>query len=261
MPRKRKAAVLKENDEAEEILPAAKKGRVTRSLSRRGRKNSSVKEMKRKSSDVMMDDTPPPAAKNQKVKGSEVEQIFSNFCGKSELLCDDEKKGITNYLKSMDIDPEDPAPLGLAWHLKAKSFGEFTRQEFLDGWKANGVTTAAKMKTALKEVVKSMNDKSSFQPIYGWLFNYCAGTEKKTLDLDFAMDVWAVILPPHFPLLQQFLDFLTTQKNKHVTKDLWDQTLEFAREVRSDLSNFDDSGAWPSVIDNFVEYVRTKKKK
>jgi len=50
---------------------------------------------------------------------------------------------------------------------------------------------------------------------------------------------------------------------KAVSRDVWDQCLEFSREIRSDLSNWEDDGAWPGIIDEFVEFVNkdTGKKK
>jgi len=51
---------------------------------------------------------------------------------------------------------------------------------------------------------------------------------------------------------------------KAVSRDVWDQCLEFSREIKPDLSNWEDDGAWPVIIDEFVEFVNTdggKKKK
>lgn len=46
------------------------------------------------------------------------------------------------------------------------------------------------------------------------------------------------------------------RKQKSVSYDLWKMSYEFARDVKSDLSNFEDDGAWPALIDDFVCSLR-----
>lgn len=49
------------------------------------------------------------------------------------------------------------------------------------------------------------------------------------------------------------------QKNKAVSKDTWALLVDFARSIDKDFKEYDEDGAWPSMIDDFVEYVREKK--
>lgn len=41
---------------------------------------------------------------------------------------------------------------------------------------------------------------------------------------------------------------------KAITKDTWFQLFEFAKQFGDDLSNYDENGAWPYLIDEFVEW-------
>ncbi|KAL0009448.1 hypothetical protein SO802_010950 [Lithocarpus litseifolius] len=43
--------------------------------------------------------------------------------------------------------------------------------------------------------------------------------------------------------------------NKAISRDTWSQLLEFARSVDPALTNYDADGAWPYLIDEFVEYL------
>lgn len=47
-----------------------------------------------------------------------------------------------------------------------------------------------------------------------------------------------------------------------MNKDMWNQTLEFAiQSVRDEsLSFWNEDGAWPSVIDDFVTWLKANEK-
>ena len=51
--------------------------------------------------------------------------------------------------------------------------------------------------------------------------------------------------------------FLTSASHVQViSKDTWSQFLEFTREIDPKFANHDFEAAWPSVIDEFVAWVR-----
>jgi DCN1-like protein 4/5 len=55
------------------------------------------------------------------------------------------------------------------------------------------------------------------------------------------------------------LAFLTERSVKAVTKDVWDMLLAFSTTIDDDMSNFDEDGAWPVLLDEFVEWFREKQ--
>lgn len=59
------------------------------------------------------------------------------------------------------------------------------------------------------------------------------------------------------PFLAAFTDFLNGNESvTHVTQDQFCQFLEFSLRVKPDLSDYDDSAAWPLLFDDFVEHQR-----
>lgn len=61
--------------------------------------------------------------------------------------------------------------------------------------------------------------------------------------------------------LDLWVEFLNAKWTKTVNKDMWNQTLEFFLKSKDDeaMSFWSEDGAWPSVIDDFVVWVREKR--
>lgn len=78
-------------------------------------------------------------------------------------------------------------------------------------------------------------------------------TAKAMLNLLLNLPVRPWPLHPHF---QQFLD---ESKYKVINKDQWCNILEFSRSVNPDLKNYDEDGAWPVLLDEFVDWVRRRR--
>ena len=76
----------------------------------------------------------------------------------------------------------------------------------------------------------------------------------RTLPTEVALQMWTLVLGgERFSRLARWTAFLEKEGVRAVTKDVWDMLLTFATDVETDLSNYDDDGAWPVLIDDFVE--------
>jgi DCN1-like protein 1/2 len=47
--------------------------------------------------------------------------------------------------------------------------------------------------------------------------------------------------------------------DKVMPRDAWNLLLDFCLSYDEDLSSYDEGGAWPVLIDDFVEYARSTK--
>lgn len=48
-----------------------------------------------------------------------------------------------------------------------------------------------------------------------------------------------------WPLVEAWCEFLQKHHNRAISRDTWVQLFEFARAIKPDFSNFDESAAWP----------------
>lgn len=80
---------------------------------------------------------------------------------------------------------------------------------------------------------------------------------QRILPVDTAIVLWKLVFNVREPLiLERWLTFLESQDSiRGIPKDTWNMFLNFAESVyNGDLSNYDDTEAWPSIFDDFVEY-------
>lgn len=65
---------------------------------------------------------------------------------------------------------------------------------------------------------------------------------------------------PNRPYVQDFINFLNEKEIAYISLDLWKMFFQFSNQFADSLEKFDEDGAWPTQIDEFVKYLREKGK-
>ncbi|GAA0153365.1 ubiquitin-protein ligase [Lithospermum erythrorhizon] len=164
--------------------------------------------------------------------------------------------GITLFCSDLQVDPQDIVMLVISWHMKASTMCEFSKQEFIGGLQSIGIDSLEKFTEKLPFLGSELKDEQKFREIYNFAFGWAKEKGQKSLALDTAIGMWQLLFAEkQWPLVDHWCQFLQERHNKAISRDTWSQLLEFARAINPALTNYDPEGAWPYLIDEFVEYL------
>ena len=201
----------------------------------------------------------PPASASKKAGKAEAE--FKRLADKEERLGFEELEALCGEL---GIDASaDPAILVVLYAMGVKNLSEgVSREQFVAGMVNLDCDTVAALKAKLEAQRAKLQSDAFFTPFWTWAYVFNCAEGQKSLTLDVAKGLTKMLLrAERFPLIAEWSAFLDQAGPKTaVSKDTWALLLDFGRKVRPDLSNYDaDMGAWPSVIDDFCEWLVRKR--
>ncbi|KAK8786465.1 hypothetical protein V5799_023758 [Amblyomma americanum] len=164
-------------------------------------------------------------------------------------------EGIVRLCDDLGVRPEEFRVLLLAWKFGAQQMCRFTRDEFLSGCRALRADSVSAIQARFPELVSEAREPTRFRDLYRFTFRFGLETGQRTLPTDMAAQLWRLVFslePP--PVLERWLAFLESHPEvRGITSDTWNMFLHFAETAGRDLSTYDDSEAWPSLFDDFVE--------
>ncbi|MBW0516168.1 hypothetical protein O181_055883 [Austropuccinia psidii MF-1] len=192
-----------------------------------------------------------------------------------------EMVGLLGYLGSLNLTPEDPKVLCLCHLLHAPRLGLLERSAFVKQWTSlllsHNQTPSSSIQSTRDMVrfqTKAINDLDSrlkselsyFQEVYRFIFDFGRDEGQKSLALDTAIAFWEMVLPltPCLdwsifkPQYLQWWTELLRSRNKSVSRDTWNLFLDFIIQVEDRFENYDEGGAWPSLIDDYVAASKEK---
>ncbi|XP_053607829.1 DCN1-like protein 3 [Plodia interpunctella] len=192
-----------------------------------------------------------------RVSDSKINQLFDQY--KDSLEDAILAEGIENLCNDLQLNPDDFKVLVLAWKLNASQMCRFTKIEFIQGLKSMKTDSIKGIQQKLNEITSELKtDSEHFKDLYRFSFKFGldVSTGQRILPTDIAVVLWRLVFTINEPpILDRWLNYL--EKNNHIRgipKDTWYMFLNFCEFVGNDLSMYDDTEAWPSLFDDFVEY-------
>jgi DCN1-like protein 1/2 len=180
-------------------------------------------------------------------------------------------EGTSTLLGDIQIGLDDVGALIFSEIVQSPSLGRITREGFVDGLTEVGVDSLPRLRNVVLQRRSALpTDRDLFKSVYNHTFTLALAQGAKTLPLEMAIEFWRMLFTaPAYewktastPWLDWWLEFQQAKKTKAVNKDLWKQTLNFAEATMKDdsLSFWNEESSWPSVIDEFVEWVKEEKR-
>ncbi|ODM95401.1 DCN1-like protein 3 [Orchesella cincta] len=168
-------------------------------------------------------------------------------------------EGIEKLCKDLEVKPEDFKVLVLAWKFGAEQMCRFTREEFYRGMKELKTDNVKGIQARLPDcVAEVLSDSTMFKDLYRFAFRFGLDNElgQRILPVEMATSLWRVVFSQREPpLLERWICFLDAHHHiRGIPRDTWNMFLNFVETVDNDLSSYDDTEAWPSLFDDFVEY-------
>lgn len=171
-----------------------------------------------------------------------------------------EPDGIERFCADINVDPSDRKVLLLAWKMRAKRMGYFSRDEFHSGLVALKAANITAVQRALPSLEAEVDcNPEAYRDFCTFAFKYClTEVSQKLIDIDTAVTMLGIVMPQE-PLRPKFCEFLKEQTDyKVINYDQWTSFLRFSQEVAPDFSNFKEEDAWPILLDSFVDWSKER---
>ncbi|KAI0297872.1 defective in Cullin neddylation protein 1 [Multifurca ochricompacta] len=204
--------------------------------------------------------------------------------------------GTLNLCNDLAVDPEDVVLLAVAYELQSPAVGRWKKSGWVQGWKGLGVDSLEGMKGALPRLRKKLgSDPDYFRRVYLYTFDFARSEGQRSLGIEIALDFWSLLLPHGLKggalrpqdhsgedddssilmkadgddngsgegrwseeHTQLWYDFLNERNIKGISKDTWAMFLAFLRTIDAKFETYDMEAAWPSTLDDFVEWTRER---
>lgn len=158
----------------------------------------------------------------------------------------------------------------LSW---SKMTDPITSEQFLSTWFMQGCSHIKEMKMFLAELDHRLyHDPTYFVEIYNYTFNLILEEKAKQLDTPIAIEYWKIfLLQPKEPIpimvdsdmVRMWIKFLQDERKDSITADCWHMIMQFFQRYptyKELTTTYDETAAWPYIIDEFYEYLEDEGK-
>lgn len=192
-------------------------------------------------------------------KHAQIEKYFNKYKDEEEdaILAD----GMEKFCVDLGVDPTEFIVLVLAWKFEASQMCRFTREEFMNGCQKMRAHDAKSLKERFPELLAEAKEEKNFKELYNFTFSFGLdhSTGQRSLPMDMAIPLWDLVFTQNRPvILDQWFEFLKVVEVRGISRDTWNMFLPFCTTILPNLGNYDESEAWPSLFDDFVEHELSK---
>ncbi|PHJ16928.1 duf298 domain-containing protein [Cystoisospora suis] len=175
-------------------------------------------------------------------------------------------EGLERLAQDLSVGLDDIFFLIFAFLCQCAEQGRITKEEFCRGMDRAGVSTVQELREAVPRLRETLtSDKGFARQVYAFAFTYSLDIGQKSLPIDLCVAYWRLLLSADdFPLMDEWITFIEEVYQKRVSmlsRDSWLMLFDFMQSQgkSTNLDDYDEDGAWPLVIDEFVEWARQRR--
>lgn len=140
------------------------------------------------------------------------------------------------------------------------------RKEFVDGCRAIQADSTEGICSRFSVMMEEARGEESFKDLYRFTFQFGLDVDEgqRSLQRGIAVALWRLVFTQDMPsVLDSWLDFLSENPCavRGISRDTWNMFLNFTQSIGSDLSNYSEDEAWPSLFDSFVEWESERRRR
>jgi hypothetical protein len=193
----------------------------------------------------------------------EIGDFFGAYADEENNLINPD--GLARLCADLNIDHLDVVWLSIACACEAETMGYFTKEEWIRGMNALDTVTLDELKLSIESIRSQLSrDFNEFKRVYKFAFSFSLEPGARNISSNTATQLWELLIPlSGWKLGEDWLEFLKTDSvvGKAITRDIWSQLALLMKEApdRPALNSLDsENGAWPILIDEFIEYMTIK---
>ena len=151
----------------------------------------------------------------------------------------------------------------IGMQFEADSLSEITYSQFEKACKNLGVDDANTWKNVIPRLRQQLSNQSKHKDVYKAAFGFNIEPPSKNIGIDIAIALWDLfITEQQCQFMGKWKQFLEKKNEKGellaITRDNWDLFYELHEQTGGDLRNFEDDGGWPTLFDEFIEFMESQ---
>ncbi|KAJ2753192.1 DCN1-like protein 5 [Coemansia nantahalensis] len=165
--------------------------------------------------------------------------------------------GFERLCEELGYDMEAVEPMVLLWKLNAVELGTVELGGWVSGLQEMGVTDVDGLRDAVGATVASFDSKPAlFKAFYRRVYDYLLVGKQRMVSAEYVVAVLPVVARKTW-VMEKFVAFLEARGDrvKAINRDQWQSLLELSRSLQPDLANYSKDDAWPSLLDDFVDWL------
>eukprot|EP00640_Fibrocapsa_japonica_P004315 CAMPEP_0113944694 /NCGR_PEP_ID=MMETSP1339-20121228/35793_1 /TAXON_ID=94617 /ORGANISM="Fibrocapsa japonica" /LENGTH=233 /DNA_ID=CAMNT_0000949981 /DNA_START=189 /DNA_END=890 /DNA_ORIENTATION=+ /assembly_acc=CAM_ASM_000762 len=189
-----------------------------------------------------------------------VRELFDRYEDHDENPGSITMEGISQLAEELGMDAAaDVRVLVMCWKIGAQTPGALLREEWEQGLERLAVDSIEALRSLLPSFDPGFLDRAEYRDFFRFTFQFSREGTHKTIEKEIVEALLPMVLDSNrSPHLEGFLTFLAQcPPNTRITMDQWNSFLEFSYQVGPDLNEYDENGAWPTLLDEYVEFIRS----